>query len=424
MLLEGESHWELRFYGVHGFWGGTNLRLQSSGSLWVQQVSRDLQCRRFQLSLESGEVARLCEALAQIDPLGELPDSRGLAPDEILEVLEIRGRGQRSIVREIGNAPALQAARALVLGLVEQASMQTPLAEGQYQDGAEIGLASLPPAPSSAWKIKLERHLIEFTAAHQRSWQGHLDMLPRLLERLPAKPALLASLLDRCLLLLAGGTDCGLTQEALSGCLRLGSQAGCALFQVAGGFAEVELDGRKFALSPSGLRGEAHVARFLGAFYLNWIVGDELASAALTRVPWDVFVSTGVRSDLWLRHWIEALQAFQAGRDPGGACAETRKWAAAEYLQNSTPQAASLASATSLALDALFGRDGWGFRDALEETLLRHRQVWGSAGQAQADAGWVCLPALGLQAVARRLGIDLPVDSAYVPNFQRNSTPA
>ncbi|MGW2400037.1 immunity 49 family protein [Kitasatospora sp. NPDC001664] len=157
---------------------------------------------------------------------------------------------------------------------------------------------------------------------------------------------------------------------------------------------------------------------WLDAFWLALICREPRRLDVLATVPESVLRQSGAVFDEYIYAWVGALQAFRR-QEPE----VMEKLLAA--IDGTDPQAARVADRETLlkllyppiaAFYRLVQRDAEKFNEALVEGLELHREYW-TAEEDRLDEpfGFVSLPLLAIACLARDLGIEVEVESDYLP---------
>lgn len=262
----------------------------------------------------------------------------------------------------------------------------------------------------------VERHPVSFDARVQAAYKMQLGSLPRVVARAPAHPDVLATLMDICQVLLPYGLGLGAPQEERDRVLRLGSQAGAALFTAAAttsGTVRVPLDGSLADIRVTGPTSATHPGRWEDAFAFAAVARDADALDLLCRVPVSLLEAGGTKSDAFLSRWVEALVALWCRQPVGPAVAAMR--AAAGSANSALPGAvAAIVAQGDLAL-AVEASDEAAVNTALHAALSAHRAFWGAADRAKLPKGLLAWTPLALAVLARDRGVTLLIQSDYLP---------
>jgi hypothetical protein len=200
--------------------------------------------------------------------------------------------------------------------------------------------------------------------------------------------------------------------------LRVGAQAGVALFALANATipTSVVLGTDAVVLAATGPHREAGPEAFRTAFYLAAIVRDAAGLDVLSEVPWSVLAAAGPADEAVLLG-CKALQAAWLGRSEASAVVDAALTAADPATARLVPLdvlRSELVPELELLRAILFG-DSRGTNRAVGRALEEHRRFRG-AGESRNDPRYfLALGALGLVALAHDRGMRVEAHSDYLP---------
>lgn len=204
--------------------------------------------------------------------------------------------------------------------------------------------------------------------------------------------------------------------------VRLGAQAGAALFALArAGGASLELplgSDEPKTLSGKPEPGEVGVSRWLDAFWAARIVGDGAAVGRLCETRSDELRRSPAKSDEFAYALVDALAA-DAASDAAAARAHlataTKKTDPESLRFTPVDRVEELHVPVIAALGRLFEGDAVGFDAALRMAFEAHDRYW-SEGERRLDpAGFLALAPAALVVMGRARGLVASVTSDYAP---------
>jgi len=207
--------------------------------------------------------------------------------------------------------------------------------------------------------------------------------------------------------------------EPVCAALKTGARAADALFTLATGSGEVELDlGKQRVRMPAtGPTDRAHVGRWRVGWWLSHIVCDRGAIDRLRTTPVEVLRRSSTTGDECQYLFAEALQSFEARSNDWGTRLK-------QALDTTDPDKATLSDEEFVLnilvpeMELLF-RFATGDIPAVNETLAfaleRHKKYWSKASRKRDPDGFIALGPVAIAAMARKAGIPLQVQSDYLP---------
>jgi hypothetical protein len=264
----------------------------------------------------------------------------------------------------------------------------------------------------------LERHSVDIAAA--------LESLPSYLEML--KESIGAARLKADLLWLAGQTGLQLAGRAAvvaaerpEVCKGLKSAADCqiAIMLLAGDSKDtaIIIDGAPAMLSKTGPTGYANLANWRTAFLLACICRRRAERTLLCQMSHEVFRASRTKSDPAFYKYLDAISAFALRAEDGGS-------KLLEALNALHPDLLKMMSA-EFALDILTPEiemafrladgDAAGFNKSVTFAIERHKSYWSKGDRKGDPVGYLALGAIAFSSLAVDTGIEVDVDSDYLP---------
>jgi hypothetical protein len=207
--------------------------------------------------------------------------------------------------------------------------------------------------------------------------------------------------------------------EPLCVALRTGASAAGAIFALANGTGqvEVEIGQARVRLPATGPTDATSTGNWRIGWWLAHVVRDRRAIDQLGATPVDVLRRSSSRSDESQYLYVEALQAIETRSPDWG----TRLQRA---LDATDPERYKLA-AGEFVLDILVPEmellfhlgtgDEAAFRETLQFALERHKKYWTRANRKQDPDGYLALGPLAIASMALQAGFGVEVDSDYLP---------
>ncbi|WP_170068055.1 immunity 49 family protein [Lentzea guizhouensis] len=163
----------------------------------------------------------------------------------------------------------------------------------------------------------------------------------------------------------------------------------------------------------------ANFKRWLDAFWLAAIVRDKKCLDLLASFPLDIIKASGNQYEELDALWARALQMF-ANSEPGMAEALAEAMAATdpERLRVSAPEYALRLAfpAMNTFLNLMRSNHEREFNEALAQALEQHKAYYTADSKLADDPrGLVALAPLGLACIAKDSGLNVDVESDYLP---------
>ncbi|WP_067721458.1 immunity 49 family protein [Nocardia yamanashiensis] len=267
---------------------------------------------------------------------------------------------------------------------------------------------------------EVKRHPIEVTmfAGREREYRGYLaEHLPRLPER-PDNLYYVHTLAKALLGVLLiedpqAGTDA--TQRAA----RLTEQVATGQFWVSASYFEngaepIELRfGDTVHRIPSGLDKSADTGGWLTAFWWSMIARDAASADMLAHYDVARLRNTGGVADEFQYEWVASLQQAHLSSplevaDRVRAIETTSAIGAQQVVDNLIEPAVAV-------FLAIADSDQKRFDALLAQALKRHRKYFGAGKKRTSLDGFLSVPLLGLACWARDRGLQVDVESEYIP---------
>jgi hypothetical protein len=207
--------------------------------------------------------------------------------------------------------------------------------------------------------------------------------------------------------------------EELCQALRIGARSAAAIFVLATGRGEmeVELGEIQTKLPATGPTDATHVGNWRTGWWLAHIVRDRTAIDRLVATPVDVLRRSSTRGDECQYLFIDALQAFEKR-----AADWSTKLRVA--LDATDPEQVNISDEEFVLnilvpeMQCLF-RLAIGeiapFNEALQFALERHKKYWSKGNRKRDPDGYLALGPLAIAGMARNAGMPIEVESEYLP---------
>ncbi|WP_158591665.1 Imm49 family immunity protein [Deinococcus cavernae] len=167
-----------------------------------------------------------------------------------------------------------------------------------------------------------------------------------------------------------------------------------------------------------GPNSTAHPDRWLRAFYLTLMWWQPaLIETVLLNIRYEVLQASSTKSPAYRYLQVEAAKAlYRDAPDAPEKILETLE-AMAHLPGDSQEFAAFIAMHECGMMAKLALRDEAGFNQEVELALASHVKFY-CEGETRRNGpeAWLCLPALGLAALAKRRGMSVTVQSPYLPH--------
>lgn len=203
--------------------------------------------------------------------------------------------------------------------------------------------------------------------------------------------------------------------------LHIGARLAAAIFALAMGNAEVEIDliEAQTKLPATGSTDATHVGNWRIGWWLAHIVHDRSAIEQLAATPVSVLRHSSTRGDACQYLFVDALQAFEK---------RTEDWSTKlrEALDATDPQQVTISDEDFVLnilvpeMQCLF-RLAIGeitpFNEALQFALERHKKYWSRASRKRDPYGYLALGPLAIASMAHNAGIPIELESEYLPQW-------
>jgi hypothetical protein len=207
--------------------------------------------------------------------------------------------------------------------------------------------------------------------------------------------------------------------EPLRAAMKTGASAAAALFALASGSGQVEVDlgQKRVRLPATGSTDATHPGNWRVGWWMAQIVRDRRAIDQLAATPIELLRRSSTRGDECQYLYIEALQAIERRASDWGTPLqraldatdpERFKLAAEEFVLNIIVPEMEL-------LFHFANEDRAAFQDSLQLALERHKKYWSRATRRRDSDGYLALGPLAIAAMARQAGFVIEVESDYLP---------
>ncbi|MFC8721080.1 immunity 49 family protein [Kitasatospora sp. NPDC057198] len=184
-------------------------------------------------------------------------------------------------------------------------------------------------------------------------------------------------------------------------------------------------NGEVLELPATGPQEYLHPVLWLEAFYLAVICREEERMAELAEVPTQFLRDSGVRIDEYVYDWIDTLKLASAGRP--------RAWESLLRAIEGTAPERTRAASTEVMLKLLYPplelfqlfirREVEAFNDSLATALTWHKEYWtGNEARSTKPEGFVALAPLAVAVLAYDAGMEIEVESQYLPHHLLHGT--
>ncbi len=198
---------------------------------------------------------------------------------------------------------------------------------------------------------------------------------------------------------------------------RLAARCSAALVEIScttEGHAEIQLD-RKVSVPALGTGYWLTPNVWLMSVWLNVATKNEAAIERLCRTPIDTLRGSGAQFDEYIFHWISALQLFlrhtEILDEPLQQAIEGTK----EIRYTYRDSAVQLNYPAIELFYRVLQRDPKRFNESLVRALHLHRRFWTTGDNRREPEGFIALPLTAISIFARRAGMNIDVDSDYLP---------
>ena len=167
-----------------------------------------------------------------------------------------------------------------------------------------------------------------------------------------------------------------------------------------------------------GPNSTAHPDRWLRAFYLTLMWWQPaLIETVLLNIRYEVLQASSTKSPAYRYLQVEAAKAlYRDAPDAPEKILETPE--AMDHLPGDSQEFAAFIAMHECGMMAKLAlRDEAGFNQEVELALASHVKFY-REGETRRNGpeAWLCLPALGLSALAKRRGMSVTVQSPYLPH--------
>jgi len=205
----------------------------------------------------------------------------------------------------------------------------------------------------------------------------------------------------------------------LCSALRTGARGAVALFALATGSGEMQVDlgASPLQLPATGPTDATHPGNWRIGWWMAQIVCDRHAIDRLGAIPMDVLRRSSSRADACQYLFVEALQAVEKRATDWGARLQLA-------LDATDPQKVALSDEEFVLnilvpemelLYRLATGDVASFNETLQFALDRHKKYWSKASRKRDPDGYIALGPLAIAGIARKAGIPIEVESEYLP---------
>jgi hypothetical protein len=198
--------------------------------------------------------------------------------------------------------------------------------------------------------------------------------------------------------------------------LQIAADAGAALFDAAlrpeGEEITVRVLGERMTTA-TGPWSKANAGRWLTVAWLAVISRQKHLVERLCAVPVDVLRASGAEHPPFVYPWQEMVRLFLTGGEitPGLVAA------AIDGTEDAEPHdhVRLVAYPQIVLLYQVLRRDGDKVNDFLRRAVDSHREYWTAPERSASPDGLVALGPLAIAVLARRVGLDVTVESEYLP---------
>lgn len=208
----------------------------------------------------------------------------------------------------------------------------------------------------------------------------------------------------------------------------LAMQASCAIFVTAladGGEARFRLREKDWSIPGTGPSMDTDAGRWLRALWLAMICREKPRVDMLASVPEELLRGSGADYDDYIYHWVKALQIYWRGEDGlVDALLAAMEGTEPSSLRVAAPELVMELLYPPIELFYLFTqRDEAKFNDSLVRALELHQRFWTKDEERRTDPdGFISLPLLAIASLAKDAGMNVDVESAYIPKTLLDGT--
>jgi hypothetical protein len=207
--------------------------------------------------------------------------------------------------------------------------------------------------------------------------------------------------------------------EPLCAAMKTGASAAAALFALASGSGQVEVDlgQKRVRLPATGPTDATDPGNWRVGWWMAQIVRDRSTIDQLAATPIEVLRHSSSRADECQYLYVEALQAIERRASDWGTRlqlaldatdADRFELAAEEFILN--------IMVPEMELLFYFGTgDKAAFQESLQFALERHKKYWSRATRRRDPDGYLALGPLAIASMARQAGFAIEVESDYLP---------
>lgn len=222
-----------------------------------------------------------------------------------------------------------------------------------------------------------------------------------------------------------GAVACSRERDALE-LLQVSCDCAGALFAAisAPAGSQVTFPFRGAAISgPAGKPGYGTgPAAWVTSLLLASALGRADAVATLTAVPAQLFQEAPGERDECFYHLVYAFQAFFLDEDVAEPLAEFERLSRPEHLKVATPRILERFRALGPALTAIVDKNQSSLTPALVGVLEAHKRAFGKGKEAASHAYLIDVHACGIARIARDRGLQIEVESDYMPPWLLNAS--
>lgn len=209
--------------------------------------------------------------------------------------------------------------------------------------------------------------------------------------------------------------------EEVCRALRIGAKSAAAIFALAtgSGEVEVEVDETPVRLPATGPTDATHVGNWRIGWWLAHIVRDQKAINLLASTPLEVLRRSSSRADECQYLFIDALQAFEKRADDWSTRLRMAL-DATDPAKNKILDEEFVLNIIVPEMQMLF-RLAVGevipFHEAVEFALVRHKKYWSKSNRKRDPDGYLAMGPLAIARLAYDAGIHIEVNSEYLPKW-------
>lgn len=249
--------------------------------------------------------------------------------------------------------------------------------------------------------------------------EGYRDLLVKVVDSATAHPEALSIVLSVARSYAGYLSASDADHAELCSALRVGAQAGAAIFALGGtrGSVDVNIGEHHAMVAGTGPTDSTHPGNWRIGWWLAHIVNDRAAIETLATTPIDVLRASSSTADECQYRFVEALQGYQT---------RSANWADSlkAALDATDPETVTLSDEEFVLnilvpeMQMLFYlalREIESFQTALEYAIERHKKYWSKAGRKRDPDGLLALGPIALASAALDAGMPIETESDYVP---------